>query len=453
MGGDLRDLLGADAVLHGHRGRRDRRRQRPRRRQRRRLLELDRSRCRCWSARCSSPAAPTSPAVFLVGDARRAGDGGAGATTSPAARWSPPWSPALSPSPASSPSTPKPATSSTASPTRACRWSIVSALCGLGACWLSAARRPSPGAAPARRRRGRRRDLGLGRRPVPLPAADLAEDQPGRRARPDARRRSSSSSPSPRSSSCPRSASSTGSPRRNCWRSSTEPLTGADGAARGPLRHRRHPAASPAAPAAVAWQRAFRGAPRGRSRTSPSTPHAGMTDPEIAEIVFREVIGREGSEAERAEAIAGYLGHLADAVAESERLPGDAGDRGAAAAAGRRRASCSASSPATSRRPPTSSSPAATSTASSAFGGYGSDSARPHRADQEGARARRAGLRRARSTTAPAIAVGDTPRDVRAGHGAGIKVVGVATGSYSVEELPTPAPTGRSRPSSPASRS
>jgi phosphoglycolate phosphatase-like HAD superfamily hydrolase len=33
------------------------------------------------------------------------------------------------------------------------------------------------------------------------------------------------------------------------------------------------------------------------------------------------------------------------------------------------------------------------------------------------------------------LAVGDTPRDVEAGHGAGIKVVGVATGSYSVDEL------------------
>ena len=33
------------------------------------------------------------------------------------------------------------------------------------------------------------------------------------------------------------------------------------------------------------------------------------------------------------------------------------------------------------------------------------------------------------------IAVGDTPRDVSAGHGAGIEVVGVATGSYSVAEL------------------
>jgi phosphoglycolate phosphatase-like HAD superfamily hydrolase len=33
------------------------------------------------------------------------------------------------------------------------------------------------------------------------------------------------------------------------------------------------------------------------------------------------------------------------------------------------------------------------------------------------------------------IAVGDTPRDVAAGHAAGIAVVGVATGSYGVEEL------------------
>ena len=33
------------------------------------------------------------------------------------------------------------------------------------------------------------------------------------------------------------------------------------------------------------------------------------------------------------------------------------------------------------------------------------------------------------------IAVGDTPRDIIAGHGAGLKVVGVATGRYSVDEL------------------
>ena len=48
---------------------------------------------------------------------------------------------------------------------------ILSALCGARPAGGAAARRP-PAAAPARRRRRGRRDLGLGRRPVPLPAAD-----------------------------------------------------------------------------------------------------------------------------------------------------------------------------------------------------------------------------------------------------------------------------------------
>ena len=48
----------------------------------------------------------------------------------------------------------------------------------------AAAGRAAP-AAPARRRRRRRRDLGLGRRPVPLPAADLPDDRAGAAA-PDA---------------------------------------------------------------------------------------------------------------------------------------------------------------------------------------------------------------------------------------------------------------------------
>jgi phosphoglycolate phosphatase-like HAD superfamily hydrolase len=33
------------------------------------------------------------------------------------------------------------------------------------------------------------------------------------------------------------------------------------------------------------------------------------------------------------------------------------------------------------------------------------------------------------------LAVGDTPHDIEAGHGAGIRVVGVATGEYGVEQL------------------
>lgn len=69
-----------------------------------------------------------------------------------------------------------------------------------------------------------------------------------------------------------------------------------------------------------------------------------------------------------------------------------------------------------------------------AFGGYGSD------ADQRADVARKA-LERAEAAAgggldrAACIATGDTPLDVEAGHAAGIRVVGVATGEYSVDEL------------------
>lgn len=69
-----------------------------------------------------------------------------------------------------------------------------------------------------------------------------------------------------------------------------------------------------------------------------------------------------------------------------------------------------------------------------AFGGYGSDAER--RVD-----VCRKALDRAEAAAggsldrAGSVALGDTPRDVEAGHGAGIRVVGVATGNYSVEQL------------------
>ncbi len=68
---------------------------------------------------------------------------------------------------------------------------------------------------------------------------------------------------------------------------------------------------------AVAWQRAFEELYGVEANIEEHT-HAGMTDPKITEIVFHEVMGREGSDAERAEVIASYLGHLTDTVAESD---------------------------------------------------------------------------------------------------------------------------------------
>jgi phosphoglycolate phosphatase-like HAD superfamily hydrolase len=182
---------------------------------------------------------------------------------------------------------------------------------------------------------------------------------------------------------------------------------------------------------AVAWQRAFREL-HGIEANIEEHTHAGMTDPEIAEIVFREVIGRDGSDAERAEAIAGYLSHLGDAVAESDGyrvMPGIeellprlteqgvllgivTGNIETAAQIKLARADLNRFF---------------------VFGGYGSDSRDRTELTR---RALECGGRVAGSLIDPAaaIAVGDTPRDVIAGHGAGIKVVGVATGSYSVEQ-------------------
>jgi len=183
---------------------------------------------------------------------------------------------------------------------------------------------------------------------------------------------------------------------------------------------------------AEAWQRAFLELYEVEANIEEHT-HAGMTDPEIAEIVFREVLGRDGTDVERAEAIGCYLGHLAEAVAESEGyfvIPGIeellprlveqgillgvvTGNIESAAHIKLARGDLNRYF---------------------TFGGYGSDS-RSRTALTKKALERGAEVSGAKLDADQTIAVGDTPRDVKAGHGAGIKVVGVATGSYSVEEL------------------
>lgn len=183
---------------------------------------------------------------------------------------------------------------------------------------------------------------------------------------------------------------------------------------------------------AVAWQRAFLELYEVEANIAEHT-HAGMTDPEIAEVVFREVLHREGSATERAEAIGCYLGHLADAVAESEGyyvIEGIAellprlvekgillgivtGNIESAAHIKLARGDLNRFF---------------------AFGGYGSDA-------RDRTELTKKALERGESVAghpfdpAETIAIGDTPRDVRAGHGAGIRVVGVATGSYAMDEL------------------
>lgn len=183
---------------------------------------------------------------------------------------------------------------------------------------------------------------------------------------------------------------------------------------------------------AVAWQRAFREM-HGIEANIDEHTRAGMTDPEIAAIIFREVIGREGTVAERAEAIAGYLSHLQRAVDESEGyrvMPGIEELLPRLAASGILLGIVTGN----------------IETAAQiklargdlnryfTFGGYGSDSSDRTELTAK-AIERGGGVAGRQLDLAATIAVGDTPRDVVAGHGAGIKVVGVATGNYSLEEL------------------
>jgi phosphoglycolate phosphatase-like HAD superfamily hydrolase len=182
----------------------------------------------------------------------------------------------------------------------------------------------------------------------------------------------------------------------------------------------------------VAWQRAFEEL-HGVEADIAEHTDAGMTDPEIAAIVFREVIGREGSREERARAIGCYLKHLPDAVAESEDyrvMPGIEGLLPRLIEDGLLLGLVTGNIEAAAHIKLT----RAKLNRFFGFGGYGSDSA-------DRTEVTRTALRRGALVSGgplgegACIAVGDTPRDVKAGHGAGIEVAGVATGSYDADQL------------------
>ncbi|HEX4752240.1 MAG TPA: HAD family hydrolase [Solirubrobacterales bacterium] len=183
---------------------------------------------------------------------------------------------------------------------------------------------------------------------------------------------------------------------------------------------------------AVAWQRAFEELYGVEANIDEHT-RAGMTDPEITEIIFDEVVGRKGTPEEHAAVVAKYLDHMPGAVAEStgyEVKPGIAETLARLADEG------VAQGVVTGNVEPAARIKLARGDLDKyfSFGGYGSDERDrvklTERAIERGGEIVGAPLDRAAT-----ISVGDTPRDVSAGHGAGIRVVGVATGSYKVEEL------------------
>jgi phosphoglycolate phosphatase len=181
-----------------------------------------------------------------------------------------------------------------------------------------------------------------------------------------------------------------------------------------------------------AWKRAFVEL-YGNPLDIRDVTESGMTDPEVGRVALRNILGRDPDGRELATAMGHYLRHLSAAVDESEGyrvMPGieqllerlvaeghllglTTGNVEAAAHIKLMRSGLNRFF---------------------SFGGYGSDS-------NQRAELTRCALRRGQLVSggvlieSSCISVGDTPRDVAAGHGAGIEVVGVATGNFSVEQL------------------
>jgi len=160
---------------------------------------------------------------------------------------------------------------------------------------------------------------------------------------------------------------------------------------------------------------------------------AGMTEPEVARLTFKNVIGHEPSRQELARVMSKRLHYLPQTVAESkdfrvlpgvvqtlDRLGADdyllgitTGGMEAAAHIKLARAKLSHYF---------------------CFGGYGSDSS--DRAELTRKALERAGnLLGERVDPKEAVVVGDTPHDIEAAHDAGALAVGVATGHFNKEEL------------------
>jgi phosphoglycolate phosphatase-like HAD superfamily hydrolase len=183
---------------------------------------------------------------------------------------------------------------------------------------------------------------------------------------------------------------------------------------------------------AESWRRAFEelyGIPADIGKYT----DAGMTDPQVGRLTFRNVMGREPTPEEMAKVMAKRLQALPQAVAESEGyqvLPGvektleslcDAGFLLGLTTGGVETAAHMKLERGGLNR-------------FFSFGGYGSDS--PDRA----VLTRRAIERAKEILKQPlepkqVLVVGDTPLDIQAAHAAGAVAIGVATGHYTAEQL------------------
>ena len=181
-----------------------------------------------------------------------------------------------------------------------------------------------------------------------------------------------------------------------------------------------------------AWKRAFKEL-QGVDVDVPAVTGKGVPDPEVGRVVFERAVGREPTEDEAEALMRRRLDHLPEEVEGSpgfmvkdgvgellDRLMDDGVLLGLTTGNVEEAAHIKLARANLNRY--------------FSFGGYGSDSA-------DRSELTRVALERGEIISGRTLdpdrcfSCGDTPRDVEAGHGAGIRVVGVATGEFTVDEL------------------
>jgi phosphoglycolate phosphatase len=181
-----------------------------------------------------------------------------------------------------------------------------------------------------------------------------------------------------------------------------------------------------------AWKRAFKEL-HDVDVDVPAVTGKGVPDPEVGRVVFKAALGREPTDEEAEALMRRRLDHLPEEVGSSpgfvvqegvvellNKLIDDGVMLGLATGNVEEAAHIKLSRANLNRF--------------FSFGGYGSDS--PDRTELTKKALERGELVSGRTLDREhCVSCGDTPRDVEAGHGAGIRVVGVATGEYTVEEL------------------
>jgi phosphoglycolate phosphatase len=181
-----------------------------------------------------------------------------------------------------------------------------------------------------------------------------------------------------------------------------------------------------------AWKRAFKEL-QGVDVDVPAVTGKGVPDPEVGRVVFKAALGRDPTDEEAEALMRRRLDHLKEEVDRSpgfvvkdgveellDRLIDDGILLGLTTGNVEEAAHIKLARAGLNRY--------------FSFGGYGSDS--PDRTELTKKALERAELVSGRTLDLDrCFSCGDTPRDVEAGHGAGLRVVGVATGEYTVEEL------------------